>query len=428
MKNPLRYLLALVPFAVLAAFPGSELAAAAGGPNDGTGAYRVLDPIESGHLLLFPVIRTDGESPAETPFITLDEGIKSGEVEVTEAGNVRGLVRPRPRSGAQIDPGIYSSPSNSIRGDQVNTLVLVNHSKKPLLLLAGEIVTGGKQDRVIAKDRIVPPDADPIDLSVFCIEPGRWTESSATFGASNNAPAESFMVQPAVREKAMAEQDQQQVWNSVHGVISQMEVAAAPPSVGASSETVTVEAAGGPMPLNTTSYAKVMQNKIISAKVDEAAAPTIEVKAEVLEKLRQEHAVGVVVAVHGNLIWADLFANTDLLSRYWTKLVRSYAAESVTEAGDREAPTVADAQRFLDSAASGHETSEGDAGVYRYSELHGDGPHGAGIDTFILESLLPKTNYDVHISKMRLRDIGNTAWRETPLPRRPGVAPFEPIR
>jgi len=33
----------------------------------------------------------------------------------------------------------------------VNRLVLVNNSKRPLLLLAGEIVTGGKQDRVIGK-------------------------------------------------------------------------------------------------------------------------------------------------------------------------------------------------------------------------------------------------------------------------------------
>ena len=35
----------------------------------------------------------------ETPFITLDEGLKSGEVEVTEAGRARGLVRPEGRRG-----------------------------------------------------------------------------------------------------------------------------------------------------------------------------------------------------------------------------------------------------------------------------------------------------------------------------------------
>ena len=43
----------------------------------------------------------------------------------------------------------------------MNRLVLVNNSKRPLLLLAGEIVTGGKQDRVIGKDRIVPAEAIP---------------------------------------------------------------------------------------------------------------------------------------------------------------------------------------------------------------------------------------------------------------------------
>ena len=65
----------------------------------------------------------------------------------------------------------------------MNRLVLVNNSKRPLLLLAGEIVTGGKQDRVIGADRIVPGKGGPIDLSVFCVEPERWVESSAKFGS-----------------------------------------------------------------------------------------------------------------------------------------------------------------------------------------------------------------------------------------------------
>jgi len=419
MKNPLRYLLAAILVALLAAFVGSGLVTAAGGPNHGTGAFRVLAPIESGHLLLFPVVRTDGESPAETPFITLDEGIKSGEVEVAEAGNLRGLVRPR---GTENDH-YFAERRNSVRGDQVNTLVLVNHSKKPLLLLAGEIVTGGKQDRVIAKDRIVPPDADPIDLSVFCIEPGRWTGASDSFGASNKSSAESFMVQPSVRINAMAKKDQQEVWNSVHGTISQMEAVAAPASVGSVSESVTVSGGAIGGTLNTSSYAQAMNNDAIKTRVDEAAAPANEDRAKVIEKLREEHAVGVVVAVHGKLIWADLFANADLLSRYWTKLVRSYAAESVTETGDHEAPSIADAQRFLESATTGHVTSEGDMSVYRYSELHGD-----AVETFILESLLPSANYEVHISKMELRDGGESAWSEGSLPRRPGVAPMEPIQ
>jgi ARG and Rhodanese-Phosphatase-superfamily-associated Protein domain len=357
---------------------------AAGGPAPGdNGPYRVLAPIESGNLLLFPVVRADDKSVRETPFITLDEGLKRGEVEVTEAGKAQRLVRPR--GGSPILP--YG-------GDQVNTLVLVNHSKRPLLLLAGEVVTGGKQDRIVAKDRIVPADADPIDLSVFCIEPGRWTESSAIFHASSKSAMGSFMVQPEVREKAMVDQDQQQVWNSVHGAIAQMEVAAAPPA----STSGGAYGMGNPRSLGTTSYAKVMQSDAVSEKVDQAAAPIMSAREQMLAKLRDEHAVGVVVAVRGQIIWADLFTNTDLLSRYWTKLVRSYAAESLTSGEGHAKPSAAEAQHFLDAPANGTEDSQGEVGVYRYRELKSD-----GTETFVLESLLPGTGYDVHISKMKLR-------------------------
>ena len=86
-------------FALVACMHGKGVKAA-GGPGEGaSGPYRVLAPIESGNLLLFPVVRTDGKSTVETPFITLDEGLKSGEVEVTEAGRARGLVRPQGRCG-----------------------------------------------------------------------------------------------------------------------------------------------------------------------------------------------------------------------------------------------------------------------------------------------------------------------------------------
>jgi hypothetical protein len=386
MKKWGRFGVAAALFVALAAWFQGRGVKAAGGPVEGEGGpYRVLAPIESGNLLLFPVVRADGRTTGETPFMTLDEGLKSGEVEVTEAGRARGLVRPR---------GSQQAQDNYDHGDEVNTLVLVNHSKRPLLLLAGEIVTGGKQDRIVAKDRIVPADADPIDLGVFCIEPGRWTESSATFGAAGKSATKSFMVQPEVRERAMVDQDQQQVWNSVGGAISHMEAAASPPG-----------SAGGPQgegsyhrTLGTSSYAKAMQDSAVSEKVDEAAAPVMNAREQVLAQLRDEHAVGVVVAVRGEIIWADLFANSDLLSRYWTKLVRSYAAESLMEGEDHPASTVADAQRFLDAPTGGTENSEGEVGIYRYRELK-----SGHTETFVLESLILGTGYDVHLSKMKLR-------------------------
>jgi hypothetical protein len=414
MSNPIR--LRFLPFTLLGAaliawvalHYANHVDAAAGPMQQAHDSYRVLAPIESGNLLLFPVVQS-GKMPG-SPFLTLDEGIKSGQVEVTEAGNVRGLVRPRPpaRSGptGQFIP--YRNPEPEYnRGDQVNTLVLINNSDKPLLLLAGEIVTGGKQDRVIARDRIVPADSDPIDLGVFCIEPGRWTEDTATFRGSAKAPAQSMMVQPTVRAKAMVEKDQQEVWNSVHGTIAAALAAPVAPSPGV--------AVGGPQPfipdpnsLGTTSYARAMQGTAVSAKVDEAAAPVMKSREQVLEKLRAEHAVGVVVAVRGEIVWADIFSDTDLLARYWTKLVRSYAAESLLGGEMHAAPTVADAQHFLDAPSGGTETSIGDVGVYRYRELR-----SGGTETFVLESLIPGTDYDVHISKLKLR--GEVGRVESPM-------------
>jgi len=134
-----------------------------GGTPPTVNDYKILAPITHGDLTIFPVVSARSHDTSE--FITLDDGIRSGDVVVTEVGNLHSSMRRR-------NP--YVQPN---RGAEVNRLVLVNNSKHPLILLAGEVVTGGKQDRVVAKDRIVPPESDPVDLSVFCVEHGRWTET-----------------------------------------------------------------------------------------------------------------------------------------------------------------------------------------------------------------------------------------------------------
>jgi len=221
------------------------------------------------------------------------------------------------------------------------------------------------------------------------------------------------MVQPAVRQEAMVAKDQQQVWNSVDGAISTMAVAAAPAmgmvnSRGSASSTVQVQpdslavhGSSEAPTLPTTSYAKAMQTQTVSAKVDETAAGLVPSREQALASLRQEHAVGVVVALHGEVIWADIFSDTELLTRYWIKLVRSYAAEGLAAGKEHKTATVADAQQFLDGASHGRETAEGEVGVYRYCEVKAD-----GTDSFALESLLPGTGYDVHVSKLRVKDHG----------------------
>jgi hypothetical protein len=161
---------------------------------------------------------------------------------------------------------------------------------------------------------------------------------------------------------------------------------------------VRIIAGAGGAALGTTSYAKAMQTQAVSVQVDKETAGMAQSREQALATLRQEHAVGVVVAVRGEVIWADIFSDSGLLTRYWSKLVRSYAAEGLGKVGVHGTATVADAQRFLDEPAHGREDSQGEVGVYRYREVKAE-----RTDLFALESLLPGTGYDVHISKLKIK-------------------------
>ena len=129
--------------------------------------YKVLSPVIKGNLAVYPVI---GSASFDTAgLLTLDEGIRSGQIVVTELSQSTGLVRPRPVTPHIWDEQPFPFPRRNTA--RVNELAIVNNSGRPLVLLAGEIVTGGKQDRVVGKDRIVPAHSEPISLDVFCVEP-----------------------------------------------------------------------------------------------------------------------------------------------------------------------------------------------------------------------------------------------------------------
>ena len=114
-----------------------------------------------------------------------------------------------------------------------------------------------------------------------------------------------------------------------------------------------------------------------------------------MQQLRDQHAVGVVVAVNGEIVWADIFASTNLLEKYWPKLVRSYAAEAVITRTNHHEADEKQAQLFLDHLDGRHETVDSEPGLYRHTEIAGD-----GFRAFELTSLLPKTGFDLHVAKM----------------------------
>jgi hypothetical protein len=308
------------------------------------GDWRLLDPITYENISIFPVISS--VSRDTSAFVTLDDGLSSGEVIVREQGS-DGMARSR---GVAL-PQYNTSAS-------VNQLVLINRGKRPVVLLAGELVSGGKQDRIIAKDRIVAPGSDPLPLDVFCVEHGRWS-SGSQFSAANT------IVHPSVREQAAVNQSQTEVWDSVRKGTTATDGLAAP---GARPRIEARELNDALASAPTQSYSKIYQHSRVGVSVDGLVDEVQRRFARATSGGKGEHIVGVVVAYGGEVAWSDIFASSDLFHHYWPKLLRSYAVEALARPTFREVASRDDADEFL-RRLRGREQVESEPGVYRWSEI-----------------------------------------------------------
>jgi hypothetical protein len=340
-----------------------------GTPGSGAANWRVGSPVTYETLTVFPVL-SSMEANTGT-FETLDAALASGDAVVTEQGD----AMRRSRGSESQTPPIISS------GAQVNQLVLINRGKRPLLLLAGEVVSGGKQDRIIAKDRLVPIGAEPLPLDVFCVEHSRWTTGESTFSAAKT------MVHPTVREKAAVQENQDEVWAAVRGdAAAAMErqrmasnVMADAPAIS-SRDLSQVMASAAP----TEGYRSIYQSAAVGPSVENFAQEVQKRFERATAELKGEHVVGVIVAYGGEVAWSDIFASSQLFEAYWPKLLRSYAVEALTRPAAKEQVSLVDARDFL-RPATGHVREETEPGVYRWSE-RSEG-HIAEIE---LEALEPK--------------------------------------
>jgi hypothetical protein len=314
------------------------------------------------------------ESADTSDLITLDEGLRAGTVTITELGadGSRTIVH-RERLGD---------------GAEVNKLALTNNSGKMLILIAGEMLIGGKQDRIVGHDCIVASTGKPIPLDVFCIEHGRWSEeasfgpsrgvsgggSNAAVGISGHGtapappqppPPPMAMASPSIREKAEAKKNQHEVWNSVAKAV-------------------------------TVSGARSSTGDLKSAYNDEKMNDRIKnYEHAIKSKLSAKNIVGVVVAVGGRITTADVFASSSLFQAYWPKMLKSYAAEAIdTQRTEKVEANARDAENFL-SRVEGSSSSEGQDGVYRLTE-HQSGPDAS----FELECLAKKPTLLVHFNRV----------------------------
>ncbi len=307
-----------------------------------TNDWQLGQPITYENLTIFPVVSNAKASSEE--FITLDEGLRTKTVKVKEIGGTSTrTVRPS-RSAHHSNQVQQQRLINTGDNAEVNRVMVTNNSGKTLVLIAGEIIVGGKQDRIVGQDCIVASTNKPVPVDVFCVEHGRWRDTAsrrqpgvanegASFGSANNV-----MAAPKVRAKAQAEKSQSAVWDEVASQVSKNRVTT-----------------------STGNLNSVFADKKVNAKLEDyekAVAP----------KLATGNVIGAVAAVNGKIISADVFASPLLFKAYRAKLCRSYALEAVSANGQQKGKANADdAKAFLSRDEGAEKTTEKE-GVYRLSE------------------------------------------------------------
>jgi ARG and Rhodanese-Phosphatase-superfamily-associated Protein domain len=327
-------------------------------------SWRVLEPITRRNLTIFPVV--SNLKVDTSGFLTLDDGMASGSVKIGERGQLENAMY-RPRNPRDSQP--WEERRQVYDGASVNELVLVNNSSRPLILLAGEVVSGGKQNRIIGADMVVPPKSDPLPLTVFCVEHGRWTSGAGGFGSAQ------LVAQPSIRKEAQVSRSQSGVWNSV---------AESSQAVGAASP--------------TSSYVDAFNSPKAKRDLEEVSSSIqTEYERELREQIRDRGAVGVVVAIDGQLVWSDVFSSPDLFRKYWPKLLRSYVMEAEGHGYySKQVPSSKDAQAFL-FEDHGHETVHEEPDAYRRTQIS-----GADYDIVALEALgkFEDNGLLIHFNKM----------------------------
>lgn len=364
--------------AILDGKPVAQVAAAPGGGGSAQ-PWELGAPVTYQDLTIFPVISSQNADTRD--FETLDEALSSGDAVISEQG---GYMR-RTRDGQPVP--VYTG------GSAVNQLVLVNRGKRPLLLLAGEVVSGGKQDRIIGKDRIVPIGSAPLPLDVFCVEHGRWTGDSMNFSAAET------MVHPTVREQAAVKQDQGQVWAAVRdetpkvGQSESVAVESRAAGIGAGAAgtlspappALSQAAIGGVIQgAPSQSYRRIYQSPMVQNSVEGFADEMSRRFDRATSGIKGGHVVGVVVAFGDEVAWSDIFASSQLFETYWPKLLRSYVVEALTRPAVRQAATIDDARDFL-RPATGRTQEDTEPGVYTWREQSVD-----GLTQIELEALAPR--------------------------------------
>lgn len=234
------------------------------------------------NLRLYPVYANENfktEFKTIGNYVTLKDAITKSKVKITEKNN----------SGS------------------VNNLTIENISSDTIIIITGEVVKGGKQDRIVQNDLLLKPKSGKQNLTVFCVESGRWSaeaNSRTTSRDGEEAPAEfkNYYDKGAMslRKVVEKEKDQSKVWEKVEDINKANKT---------TTSTNAYTALGNSADFNRRleKYLQFFKNKFSS----------------------DQNIIGVVVVTGNKVLGCDMFATHELFTKQFESLLHSYATEAI---------------------------------------------------------------------------------------------------
>jgi hypothetical protein len=238
---------------------------------------RFSEPYSHENLGIFLI--HGGDAFDGSRFISLDEAFDKNWVKVYETGNV-------------------------------GQLEIENLSESfDLYVQAGDIVKGGRQDRTLGVDFVLPAKSGRVPIPSFCVESGRWRkrgeEDVAAFSSSK-----SYLAHKKLRLAARLSKSQGEVWESVAETQDHF----------SKSLNKSVNDAASP-----SSYLLSVEDEDLLKRKETYRSDF----ASILEG--KEDVVGYAFVINGEINSADIYGSSALFRKVWNKLLDSAILEAIAE-------------------------------------------------------------------------------------------------
>lgn len=209
---------------------------------------------------------------------TKDSDYVSANSVSLKAGMAKGTVKLKERGNYMLD--------------NINVLLIENNSGKDLVIKSGEIVMGGRQDRVFARDTILMAGKQHL-VPVYCIEENRWSEKEKKFIYRGTTGS-------GLQTIIDTAQNQTKVWDEIRRLLKQ------------NNQT------------GSSSYAVLLNNR----KIADTSQQYIRYFLQALRS-KDSSIVGVIASTGRKILGADVFISTSLFYQTLTGLLEKYCTEAI---------------------------------------------------------------------------------------------------